>query len=367
MPAASCAQPFGASWILHVERACSEFRVKAVRMKVFSSLTLALIFCAVPAFANVNVISPANGAMVASPFGISATATPCSSQPITAMGWSLDNSSNTAIVGGAVLNAQVGSGNGAHVVHIKSWGAQGAVCVTDVPVNVVPPATAAVPSASLIVGRIQSLTNWEAAADNASGNGQAWGTTQIVGAPATSGVGRQFVSHYSNYSGERYFTTFGADTAAHNFLYDGWIYLAGSGDIANIEMDLNQVMSNGQTVIFGVQCDGFSNTWDYTLNAGNPWNPSDQWRHSYAKCNPRSWSTYAWHHVQMMYSRDNAGNVTYKTIWFDNVENPIWITVPSAFALGWGPVLLTNFQVDGLGGSGSSTVYMDNLTVYRWQ
>jgi hypothetical protein len=336
-------------------------------MKSSYSLTLALFLCAMPAFANVNVISPASGSRVASPFGISASATPCSSQQVVAMGWSLDNSSSTAIVGGAVLNAQVGAGNGTHVVHFKSWGAQGAVCVTDVPVNVVPPAIAAVPLLSLLVGRIQTLTNWQGVSDSASGGGQAWGTTQIVGAPAASGAGRQFVSHYSNYSGERYYVSFGADTAADNFLYDAWVYLAGSDQIGNIEMDMNQVMSNGQTVIYGVQCDGFSNTWDYTVNAGTPSKPSDQWRHSYAKCNPRNWSPYTWHHVQMLYSRDNSGNVTYKTIWFDNVENPIWITVPSSFALGWGPVLLTNFQLDGLSGSGSSTVYVDNLAVYRWR
>lgn len=335
-------------------------------MKITYSLILTLLSCAAPALAGINVNSPANGAQVASPFGVSASASNCNSQPIAAMGYSLDYGATTIMNAGSI-SGSVGSATGAHTLHFKAWGAQGAVCVTDVPINVVPPATSAVPRYSIIVGKIQALTNWEAVSDTASGGGDSWGTTQIVGWPSASGVGRQFVSHYSNYSGERYFVSFGADTAAENFLYDTWIYLAGSNDIANVEMDMNQTMSNGQTVIFAVQCDGFSNTWDYTLNAGNPWNPSDQWRHSYAKCNPRNWSTYTWHHIQMLYSRDSTGNVTYKTIWFDNVENPIWVTVPSSFALGWGPVLLTNFQVDGLSGSGSSTVYMDNLTVYRWQ
>jgi hypothetical protein len=42
-------------------------------------------------------------------------------------------------------------------------------------------------------------------------------------------------------------------------------------------------------------------------------------------------------------------------------------TVPSAFALGWAPTILTNFQVDGeTAAAGSSTVYLDQLTVYRW-
>jgi len=40
--------------------------------------------------------------------------------------------------------------------------------------------------------------------------------------------------------------------------------------------------------------------------------------------------------------------------------------VPSAFALGWGPTLLTNFQIDGLGGYGTANVYIDKLTISRW-
>jgi hypothetical protein len=29
-------------------------------------------------------------------------------------------------------------------------------------------------------------------------------------------------------------------------------------------------------------------------------------------------------------------------------------------------VVQTQFQLDGLGASGSSTVYLDKLTIYRW-
>jgi hypothetical protein len=39
----------------------------------------------------------------------------------------------------------------------------------------------------------------------------------------------------------------------------------------------------------------------------------------------------------------------------------------SAFALGWGPTLITNLQIDGAtSGNGSSNVYLDDLIVYRW-
>jgi hypothetical protein len=137
-------------------------------------------------------------------------------------------------------------------------------------------------------------------------------------------------------------------------------------NIANLEMDMNQVLANGQTVIYGVQCDGYSGTWDYTTNAGTPQSPVDQWLHSNAPCNVQNWSTQTWHHVQIQYSRDDSGNVTYQSVWLDGVQSAINATVPSAFALGWGQVLLTNFEVDGSGASGSATVYLDDLTVYRW-
>ncbi len=175
------------------------------------------------------------------------------------------------------------------------------------------------------------------------------------------------MTDYTGSSAERYYVSFGQDTAATHFLYDAWVYLDGSvSDVANLEMDVNQVMANGQTVIFGFQCDGYSKTWDYTTNAGTPENYVDQWLKSDQACNLEEWSVETWHHVQVLYSRDSAGNVTYEAVWLDDAEQDIDTTVPSAFALGWGSTLLTNLQVDGRGPSGSSTVYLDNLTIYRW-
>ena len=153
-----------------------------------------------------------------------------------------------------------------------------------------------------------------------------------------------------------------------NFLYDAWVYLgAGANNISNLEFDMNQVMANGRTVIYGFQCDSWSKTWDYTANLGTPTAPNDTWLPSTAACNVQNWSPNTWHHVQIAYSRDAGGNVTYKSVWLDNVQQDLNVTVNSAFALGWSPTLLTNFQVDGMTqASSNSTVYLDNLTVYRW-
>jgi hypothetical protein len=318
---------------------------------------------------GISVSSPAKGASVTSPFDLSATASTCSSQTIRAMGYSLDNSTITTIVSSTSMNAQVTAAAGAHTLHVLAWGNQDASCDTNVAITVtgsVASAAPVVPPNAISVSSIQTLTNWTAINDTVGGGGSK-GTMSIVGSPSLSGHAREFVTSYSSSGDELYFVALGDDTTSTNFLYDGWVYLASpSSDIANLEMDLNQVMANGQTVIFGFQCDGYSGTWDYTANEGTPEIPSDRWLHSNAACKVSNWSTNTWHHVQIGYSRDGSGNVTYQAVWLDGVEQQLNVTVPSAFALGWAPTLLTNFEVDGLGSSGSSTVYLDNLTIYRW-
>jgi len=216
------------------------------------------------------------------------------------------------------------------------------------------------------VKNIQSAYTWSMVQDGATG-GVSSGTMALVSKPSISGASRQFGITFQNSAGERYWSVFGADTVATNFTYDVKVYIAApSTDIANLEFDMNQVMANGQTVIFGVQCDGYSSTWDYTTNAGTPDYPIDQWLHSTAPCNPQQWTTNTWHHLVINYSRDSAGNVTYKNVSLDGFVQQINETVPSAFALGWAQVLLTNFQIDGMGGYGSATVYLDQLTITRW-
>jgi hypothetical protein len=361
--------------LAHLKPNNSEQRNRKDHMNIVTNATtLTLLFAslAIPAAAAVTVASPANGAQVSSPFNLTANASSCSSQTIAAMGYSLDNSSSTTIVYSSSVNVQVQASTGTHTLHVKSWGNQGSVCVNDVAIAVLPVTTvmtnaAAVPSNAVSVSGIQTLGNWAAASDSGAA-GSSIGATALGNSPSLSGTARKFATTYSNYGDERYSAAFGDDTTSTNFLYDAWLYVSGpSTGVANVEMDMNQVMPNHQTVIFGFQCDGWAGTWDYTANVGTPQSPVDTWLHSTASCNPRQWSANAWHHIQVSYSRDSSGNVTYKSVWFDGTESIINQTVLSAFALGWSPTLLTNFQVDGAtAGSGSSTIYLDQLTVYRW-
>ncbi len=332
---------------------------------------------------GVSVNEPADNSAVSSPFALDATSTSCSSQTVSAMGYSLDSSASTAIVYGTSVSAAVTAAAGAHVLHVKSWGPQDAACHTDVNITVSGSGSASggsntapsggsgpyVPSNAISVTNIQALGDWVTQWDPGTGPyGSSTGAMAMVGSPSITGNALEFYTTYSYYGGDLYYANFGDDTTSSNFVYDGWVYLTNSsGSIANIEMDMNQVMPNGETVIFGFQCDGWNRTWDYTENAGTPTAPVDHWVQSNAACNVQNWSQYAWHHVQVSYARDGYGNVTYQSVWLDGNQQQINATVPSAFALGWAPTLLTNFQVDGVvPGWSSSVVYLDNLAISRW-
>jgi hypothetical protein len=334
---------------------------------------------AVPAFAGVTIASPTAGEAVNTSFQLSANATYCSNQPVSTMGYSFDSSSATTTAKGSSIDQTISASAGKHTVHVKAWGNAGASCVADVIVNVSTNNTTAatttttsgsgpsIPSTAKVVSDLEALTNWKGTHD-AGTPGTATGTMSMTSTPAKSGNARKFLTSFTNYGGERYKTSFADDFSAKNFVYDGWVFLQNTANtMANLEMDVNQVMENGLTVIFGFQCDHWSGTWDYTANLGTPKAPKDKWIHSKAACNAQKWSQNVWHHVQVSYSRDDSGNVTYNAVWLDGVKQTIGATVNSAFALGWGPTILTNFQVDGaLSGSGSSTIYLDKLALYRW-
>jgi hypothetical protein len=226
---------------------------------------------------------------------------------------------------------------------------------------ITPPAVSGpvVPKNAIAANDLQTLDTWIFNHDPGT-PGTSVGTTSLVSTPSLSGDTRQFVSSYTYSGGEIYSVPYANDTTSMNFVYDGWVWIEDGSTIANLELDSNQVTANGQTVIYGFQCSGDSQTWEYS-GAGGHWVSSSQ------PCNVSNWKANVWHHVQISYSRDNSGNVTYHSVWLDGNEQAINATVPSSFALGWQVgVVQTQFQLDGQGDSGGSTVYLDSLTIDRW-
>jgi hypothetical protein len=223
-----------------------------------------------------------------------------------------------------------------------------------------------IPSYAIVEKEIQQLPNWRIKHDSAT-SGTSTGSLTLVSDPTLSGQTGKFYTTFTNAGGELYSVSYGNDTDAKNFVYDAQVWISAGSVVSNLEMDNNQVMRNGDTVIYAFQCSGYTNTWEYTANAGTTAQPVAKWLRSTAPCNPANWTRNTWHHIQISYSRDDSGNVTYHSVWFDGVESPINQTVNSAFSLGWAlGAMVANFQVDGLGTSGSSTLYLDNFTISRW-
>lgn len=336
-------------------------------IKTQSFIPSLLVALTLPACASVTVNSPVSGNEVHSPFKLSAISVACSSQPVASMGYSFDNSTSSTIINGTTIDAEVVSSTGPHTLHVKSWGDKGAGCDSDVQITVTSTSSSesVVPTNASRVSSLQTFGDWHAVHDSGT-RGDASGHMSLAGSPSMGGTSRRFVTDFSRNGGERYSLTFADDDTATNFMYDGWVYFTSSArNIGNLEMDLNQVMPNGHTVIFGFQCSAYSGTWEYTKNAGSASHYKPAWVSSHAGCNPRTWSVNAWHHVQINYSRNDSGVVTYHSVWLDGKESAINGTVFSEFDLGWPKILNTNFQVDGEG-SGSNTIYLDNLTIYRW-
>ena len=320
------------------------------------SLSALFIAGAIPGIASTTVSSPTSGAEVVSPFNLSVSATTCSGQTVNTLGYSLDSGGDT-VVQGSSMNVSVDSAPGLHTVHVKAWGNGGVECDTDLGIAVTP-------SNAAVVSNIQRMNGWvwQQRNDPADG-GTSTGSTTFT----NYGYTRQFHTTYTNWGAELYFVSFGSDTAPTNFMYDAWVYVQSNvTNVDNLEMDMNQVVKNGQTVIYGFQCDGNSGTWDYATNSGTPQNPVDQWVHSSQPCNVDQWSVGVWHHVQVSYSRDDSGNVTYNAVALDGQVQNINATVPSSFALGWTSTLITNFEIDGRGSSGASDIYLNDLAIYRW-
>ena len=367
----------------------SKYIIRGLSMKPIFYAFLALFGTSATASA-ITVKSPTNGAEVTSPFRLVATTDSCGFEISTSMGYSLDNGKTIMVpasfnpslptregphiihlIGGLrtlgpdSVSVLVVAGEGQHTLHVVCWGPLGTTKSVTESITVVaadPP-----PPNITVVSNIQSLSDWTWDHDPGT-PGSAEGSSDVVASPSLNGNSRMYSLTFTNSGGEIYHVSFGKDTAATHFIYSTNIWLDDPSGIANIEMDMNQVIANGDTIVYGFQCDGYSGTWDYTINLGTPAKHDSHWIHSNVSCpDPKTWAPNTWHNVQVSYHRDDAGNVTYDSVVLDGQQSDlVGASGNSAFSLGWGSTLLTNFQIDGHGGNGSVTAYVDNLTISRW-
>jgi hypothetical protein len=329
--------------------------------------------------ANITVASPVNGTSVSSPIWVRAHNVGCNGLSPTAFRYSIDNS-GTSIAGENAYDidhAKQAIASGTHTIHFKSWTSNGACPTVSTTFHVgsssstgstgsssgASEAVTSIPSNAIASPNLDVLSSWNAKHDSGT-PGTAHGSTAY---PATTPVyddARKFYMTYTNKGGVRWSVSFGKSASATHFVLDTYVYFTDPSQVQNLELDLNQVMSNGATVIFGTQCSSNTKTWEYTVTSGG-----SHWRSSNVACDPRTWAAKTWHHVQIGFHRNSSGVATHDWVNLDGSHKVFTnATYNAAEHLGWQPgTLQVNYQMEGHNsGSGSITAYIHKMTIQRW-
>lgn len=329
--------------------------------------------------ANVTVASPVNGTNISAPMWVRAHNVGCNGLAPTAFGYSVDNSSTLTrgMTNYDIDAVKVPIGGGTHTIHFKSWTSAGTCPVVNTTFTVGGSSSGGSTSGGS-TGSAATSGIPASAVGTADLDGKGWSGEKDAGTPG-SGRGstafpattplyddaREFYMTYGAHGGVRWHLSFAKDASPTHFVYDTYVYIKDPAQVGNIELDMNQVMSDGRLVIYGTQCSSYSKTWEYTVLSGG----SFKWKSSNIACNPKNWAANTWHHVQIASHRDGSGNVTYDWVNLDGAHHVFNNAKgPDAKNLGWAKGdLLINFQLDGASsGSGSITAYIHKMTIFRW-
>jgi hypothetical protein len=362
--------------MLFTEEMPRHLRVRATRgLALFMLAALGgTVLCRAALASDITIANPVSGTHVSSPVWIRAHNIGCDSVPPTAFAYSIDNS--TAMVRGETaydidVTGQVIAA-GTHAIHFKSWTARGACSVVSTAFTVgsastpsAPgtPATYGIAANAISSGDLDGKTTWGQIHDGGT-PGTSRGSSVY---PATTPLyddARKFYMTYTDHAGERWNLDFGKDAKSTYFVLDTYVYLPNPSEVLNLEMDINQVTANGETVILSTQCAGTTGTWEAGYTSGK----YDHWWSSSIKCNPKSWSANVWHHIQIGMHREPNGVVSHDWVNFDGTHHTWGYVRESAHFLGWAPATVNvQFQIEGANSSSGSVMsYIHKLTIYRW-
>jgi hypothetical protein len=319
---------------------------------------------------EVTIGSPVGGTRISSPILIRAHNIGCAGIRPTSFGYSLDDDPAT-VPAGTPFDVDVMGQDlapGTHTVHFKSWTSKGACPVVSTTFTVADPEEPvkgpSIPGNAISSGDLDGSNDWVEGHD-ARTPGEAVGVTVY---PATTPLyddAREFSMTYSDRAGERWSNSFARDTESTYFALDVYVFIPNPSQILNLEMDINQVAKNGETVIMSTQCSGTHGVWEY----GDTVDDVDHWLLTKMPCNPAEWAPNAWHHIQIGEHHDSKGVVTHDWVTLDGVYTPfVGATHESAHPEGWeiGDVN-TQFQIEGPSEtSATASIYVHNMTVYRW-
>jgi hypothetical protein len=218
-----------------------------------------------------------------------------------------------------------------------------------------------IPKGAASTGDLTESSHWEWTHDGKTPGGSVASSHYPIGSPSLDGHAREFHMSYADKGGERFSLTFGRNAEVTHFVYDTYVYLEDPSELANLEMDINQVLSNGLTVIYAFQCSAYSGTWQYALMTNGP-----HWHATKVGCSPKKWAAKTWHHIQIA-SHRSGDEVFYDAVTFDGEYHEINEKGHGTLDLHWSPGSLSlNFQLDGANSRGEITLFQDKLTVFYW-
>jgi hypothetical protein len=342
------------------------------RMTLLLVGALACVMAPLQALASdITVGSPVNGTHVSSPVLIRALNVGCNGITPTFFGYSIDDD-NGIVPGKTPYDIDVtrqALPAGAHTVHFKSWTSNGEcpTVSTTFTVNAPgdPSSLPTIPPDAISSGDLDDSDKWYEHHDGGT-TGKSKGTTVYPASTNMYDDARKFTMTYTDHAGERWADGFAFDTEATHFVLDTYIYLPNPSEIWNLELDVDQVLANGETIILSTQCSGVHGRWSYGYTVDGR---LDHWWNTNLKCNPAEWTANVWHHVQIGEHRDADSMVTHDWVILDGVYNAFEdATRVSGKFIEWTPGQVnTQFQLEGASPiSGSATAYVHGYTIYRW-
>ncbi len=350
-------------------RHCCNFVLRAALP--FFAASLLTVLPAQGIASGVTVGSPANGTHVASPVLLRAFNTGCNGREATAFTYTVDESSKL-VPGESVHDIDVTRlplAEGEHTIHFRSWTSEGECPEETTKFTVAsakePSTQPAIPPNAVSSGDMDGSPNWQEDHDGGT-PGKSKGSTTYPAKTPLYRDAREFYMTYTDQAGERWSTKVARDANATHFVLDLYVLLPNPSQAKNVEMDIDQVVASGATVILSTQCSGEIGRWEFGDSVGR----HDHWKSTPIKCDPADWSANTWHHIQIgEHHAVNSDMVTHDWITIDGVYTPLEdATLESGHFLDWGAGdTNTQFQIEGAStGKGSVTAYVHKLTVYRW-
>lgn len=340
-----------------------------LRLPIRLAVPICALFCIQCFASDVTVGSPVNGARISSTVLIRAHNVGCDGHAPTSFGLSIDDAEGI-VPGESAYDIDFMTPDipaGTHTLYFKSTTSRGPCPVASTTFTVdekVDASSPLIPANAISSGDLDGSSKWTEEHDGGT-PGKSKGSTSYPAKAPTYGDAREFYMTYSDEAGERWSNTFTKDAEATHFVLDTYVLLPNPSEVKNLELDINQVISDGETIILSTQCSGETGSWEYGDTVGK----HDHWKSTNIKCDPKNWTANVWHHVQIGEHRDDNGFVTHDWVTVDGNYNAFEnATLESAHFLDWGAGdINTQFQIEGASaGSGSVTAYIHKFTVYRW-